>query len=329
MQLANPTRTPATLAQYQRIVGTMTRHAARMRARGDIGEVTDPCLLMALALLQLEPWISAATSRMYRAALLQQIKSAPSEHAEDALSLLEPEQGEAAIRRDDWLAEQRKINLCTKRCAQQRATHLSPNDWRILLHALQSSSSPFGKVAAIWLVATERTGLRPCEWRHAIRQGFGLVVRNAKATNGRSHGPIRTLNLVAMPPDDISLIDTMLKFAHQGDDGQFKALYHRVRDLIADVARSHLSKRSQYPSLYTARHMFASAAKSAFTEAEVAALMGHGNTHTAPEHYAAARHAKGRRQPDVRASDTDIDAVRHLEALRARLRKLRGTEGGE
>jgi hypothetical protein len=326
---ANPTRTPETMAQYQRIVRTMERHAEKMKARGDIGEVNDPNLLLAIAFHELEPWISASTSRMYKAAVLQEIKKSPTDQADDALNLLQPEESERTIQRDEWLVVQRKTNLVEKRCEQQRATHLSPTDWQTLLTELQASSSPYGIVAAMWLAATRITGLRPCEWQNACRTGPGLIVRNAKATNGRAHGKNRTLNLLAMPSNDISLIDAMLNITARGTDGEFRALYHRVRDLIADAARKHLNKRTEYPSLYTARHMFASAAKSAFTQAEVAALMGHGNIATAPQHYAAARYAKGRRQPDVRAADADINAVQRLEAARAALRKLRRAEGGE
>lgn len=160
MQPAIPTRTPRTMAQYQRVIGTMMRHAARMQARGDIGEVGDTSLLLALALLELEPWISAPTARLYKAALVQKIKHSPTEQADNALSLLQPEQSEAVIRRDDWPDEQRKINLRDKRCAQQRATHLPPSDWRILLNALQTSNSPYGQ---------------PC-----ISAALGCVVHNGR-----------------------------------------------------------------------------------------------------------------------------------------------------
>lgn len=329
MQPTNPTRTPETEAAYKRVIKTLENHAAKMQERGDIGEVGDPNLLLAIALHELEPWVTASTARVYKAALLQQIKHSPSEQKDNALGLLQPEEGENTLQRDDWLADQRKHNLHGKRCSQQRATHLSPKDWQTLLTGLQASKSPYGIVASLWLVATRITGLRPCEWEHASRNGPSLAVRNAKATNGRAHGESRTLNLVAMPSSEISLIDAMLTIAAKVKGEQFRSLYHRVRDLISDVARQYLSKRSKYPSLYTARHMFASAAKSAFSKAEVAALMGHGSTATASQHYAAARYAKGGRELDIRASETDIDAVQQLEAARAALRQIRRTEAGE
>ena len=329
MLLVNPTRTSATEEAYRRIVRTLERHADRMQARGDIGPIVDHNMRLAVTLYELEPWIAPSTARIYSAALVQEIKHAPTEGADDAMALVKPDESERTIRRSDWLAEQRQRNLTKKRGAQQRATHLPAKDWWTLQDSLQASTSQYGVVAAVWLAATQITGLRPCEWRHAQRIGPSLVVHNAKATNGRSFGPTRTLSLLASTSDDVCLIDTMITLAAAGKSGDFRALYHRVRDLIADVARQCLSKRAKYPTLYTARHLFASAAKLERPKAEVAALMGHGNPETAPQHYEAGRYAKGARGLSVRASELDVQAVQKLEAARAALRQIRRLESGQ
>lgn len=63
--------------------------------------------------------------------------------------------------------------------------------------------------------------------------------------------------------------------------------------LLYAIARRLWPHRTRRPSLYTARHLFASSAKTRLSQAEVAALMGHAVTETATLHYGKRRHAHG------------------------------------
>lgn len=302
-------RTPATTQAYHRVVQTLRNHVCRMQAAGDLPHAADDNLLMALAWLELQPWIAPATSRQYKAALCDHMRQHPGPEDDEVMRLIEPDLDTVVLEREERLAEQRKLNLTGRRGAQQRATHLSAEDWKRLMEALHHSTSAYGRVAALWLAATRLVGLRPCEWQSAKRVGSALLVCTAKATQGRSHGPTRSLNLSGLSPMEVQIIDRCLVEMDGRQGRLYRQLYSRVRDLIADVGRRCLSPRSRYPSLYTARHMFASAAKSAFTKVEVAALLGHGNVDSAALHYAAARFARGGRPLGVRASPGDIDAV--------------------
>lgn len=302
-------RTPATTQSYQRVVQTLKNHVGRMQAAGDLPLAADDNLLMALAWLELQPWIAPATARQYKAALCDHMRQHPGADDDEVMRLIEPDLDAAVLERVERLAEQRKLNLTNRRGAQQRATHLSAEDWKRLMEALYQSPSAYGRVAALWLAATRLVGLRPCEWTGARRVGIALVVCTAKATQGRAHGPTRSLNLSGLSPMEVQIIDRCLAEMDGREGPSYRQLYSRVRDLIADVGRRCLSPRSQYPSLYTARHMFASAAKSTFTKVEVAALLGHGSVDSAAVHYAAARYARGGRPLQVRASPGDIDAV--------------------
>lgn len=309
---ATTSRTPETIQAYRRILKTLENHLQRRLAMGELVAVEDHNLQLALTWYELQAAVSESTSRQYKAALMQQLRDHPSDRNDDAMQLLNPEMSASELARQDLLDEQRKQrHRHVKRGSQQRAKHLSSADWELLIHELCASTSPLGKVAALWLAVTRLTGLRPCEWEKAERQGLSLHVVNAKATNGRAHGPTRTLHLNAMEPMHLRMVDSLLAVMASVPQSEFSSLYHRVRDLIADAGRRCLSKRSTYPSLYTARHLFAAAAKSTFTKVEVAALMGHGNTMTAAQHYLAARHAKGGKPLQVRASDEDMDAVHH------------------
>jgi hypothetical protein len=302
-------RAPATTQAYQRVVKTLRNHVSRMQAVGDLPLEADDNLLMALAWLELQPWIAPATSRQYKAALCDHMRQHPGADDDEVMRLIDPDLDATVLEREERLAEQRKLNLTGRRGAQQRATHLSAEDWRCLMEALYQSTSLYGRVAALWLAATRLVGLRPCEWASARRVGFALVVCTAKSTQGRAHGPTRSLNLSGLSPMEVKIIDRCLAEMDGQQGPCYRQLYSRVRDLLADVGRRCLSPRSRYPSLYTARHMFASAAKSTFTKVEVAALLGHGNVDSAALHYAAARYARGGRPLEVRASPGDIDAV--------------------
>lgn len=316
--------TQKTLAAYSRVVHTLKGHAGRIQASGRLTEVHDTNLLLALVWDDLQPRISAASARQYRAALVKHIEAHPGESDEAAMEVLLPEDGPAQIARDDRIAEARAELRKRRRGAQQRACQVSADDWQLLISALMASRGGFGAVAALWLRATRIAGLRPCEWWSARIEWPSLVVQNAKASQGRSHGSTRRLALAQMPPDEIDAIRQcirMLSLVPEDDRGR---VYHRVRDLIADVARAALSPRERYPALYTGRHLFAASAKAAYAKAEVAAMMGHASEESAGRHYARASSAAGGRPMTIRAHPADVAAVQQLKAAKLALRMLAG-----
>jgi hypothetical protein len=316
MLLLTPTRTPETLLSYRRVMRTLENHLARRLAAGDLLHLDDRNLQLTITWHDLRPFISASTDRQYKAALKQHLREHPSEDDVDrvVMELLDPEQGLSEIEHDDRLADQRKRNLVEPRGSQQRARYISPADWQILIVALCASCSQAGKLAALWLASTRCTGLRPCEWETARREGVTLIVQNAKATNGRSHGPTREIFVGGLDPMQLRMVDSLLEIMSMVPAGAFVDLYNRVRDLVADVGRRSLSKRSTYPTLYSARHLFAAEAKRELTRIEVAALMGHRSIASAAQSYLEARYARGGGALKVRASDRDMDAVRRANS---------------
>lgn len=311
-------RTPGTVAAYNRVVQTLRNHREGLAVLGELTEVAEENVALALTWDTLLPHVREATARQYRAALVQHIEDHPSQEVKDdafAMSVLYPEMGPEEIEKQDWLAEQRKLNLIVKRGPEQRAKHVSAADWKLLIEALCASKSAVGNVAAFWMAAGRLTGLRPCEWEQAVRKGACLVLPNAKATHDRSHGLTRSMYLGGMDPMHIRIIDAHMQVMASVPPGQFDSLYHRVRDLIRDTTRRCLDERETYPCLYTPRHMFASAAKRSFTKIEVAALMGHASILTAAKHYAAARYASGGEALQIRASEEDMAAVRRRNDL--------------
>lgn len=291
-------------------------HVRLLQERGEMGDLTDPHLQMALAVTAIEHNLSAATARHYRAAVIHVIRTTAGSMKAEALEILYPEKSVEQLERQDWLAQKRHENKANLVGSQQRADYLSYQDTVLLLKELNECKRAFGSVAAVWYLCTTRTGLRPCEWQHAKLIGTDLLVKNAKATNGRAHGETRTIQLYRAQPEVLETIQHLLGIMKKYQGVDFTAMYHSVRDAIATVARRVLSSRRRYPSLYTARHCFSAAAKNSFSKAEVAALMGHASLETAPRHYASAWRARGGVPLEVDPSNADVDAIMRLQSVK-------------
>lgn len=324
---SSQTKTRETEQAYRRVTKTILRHAARLEASGDLPLIEDISIRLAATVLELEVHVQSATFRQYKAAVLSSITSTPTERSDEARQLLDPEWTEDEFFRQHEVDLARQANLTRLVGSQQRADHLSSKDWGILISALLASRSKWASAAALWLVVTMETGLRPCEWRSVqVKAPKTLVVMNAKATNGRAHGITRTLDMFRAPAPIWNSIRDFLTVVQGTERDGFRALYNGVRDLIADIGRRALSPRKHYPSLYTARHHFASRAKTNFTQVAVAALMGHGSTGTAPRHYASARHTRGGRPLAVQPSAQDVEAVRMRRTAQEALRFINGID---
>lgn len=143
-----------------------------------------------------------------------------------------------------------------------------------------------------WLQASKITGLRPSEWENASLLDLAghrvLVVKNAKATNGRAHGEERTLVLDDLSASEMEKIDDMLQMIEgYGGEMDFERFQKRMKDYMTYATRHCYGNRKKYPTLYSFRHQFSADAKlSGLSKQEIAALMGHGSDETAGTHYA-------------------------------------------
>lgn len=319
MQRQNETIAQSTIDAYKRINQGNLRYAALMRARGELGNLTDPNLTLAMAVVDIEPRVQPSTARQYRAAAIFAIKSEPGPFKKEALDILVPEMSEVQAEKQHLLTEQRAELLTELRGSQQRAEHLSERDCEIFMAALDASKNPWGRTGALWFACTLLTGLRPCEWANARMEHKVLKVRNAKVTSGRSHGPTRTLDLCKANPNTMLLLEKFMQIVAAHPGVAFEVMYNGVRNIVTKVARDALSPRRRYPTLYTARHAFSSKAKTEFTKQQVAALMGHASSETASRHYAAARYARGGSPLEVEPSPQDVRAVRLLEDAKAQM----------
>jgi len=167
-------------------------------------------------------------------------------------------------------------------------------------------------------------GLRPCEWSSARVVGTRLIVRSAKATNGRACGPEREIDLLGPYEHPIVLLDladlicamSRLPFAEPDRRRAFGRLAARLDRAChrAGVARI---------SLYTPRHIALSSAKRVMTPAEVAALAGHAVDRTAAQHYAKRRTGWRRKAIPARPTGDTVARVR----VSGRIRRSDPTPG--
>lgn len=289
-----PTKTSGTIGTYVRIGRTLLRRASKMEHKGEMISVTKISMRIALAFADAEPAVSAASARLYRAAAVYLIATLGAECLDDAMRIVNPTPSDDDYIREEQLKTSRDGRAKVLRGAQQKAKWVSETDWKTLLSALASSGNIWGPAAVMWLKAGMATGLRPCEWQSATLACDTLIVQNAKATNGRAPGKERKLCLAGATPAERQAVRDFLDLATEcAAKNVFDEMYGGVRKLVWKTARSSLSPRSRYPSLYSARHVFCARAKAAHGHAWVAALMGHASHATAGRHYARAHHARG------------------------------------
>lgn len=317
--MLNPSSTIAasTEADYRKLV-------AMLRGRAIARQIDDPAPLdprsasaLAAELALAEPDLSAASARKYRAALLWDIRTREyrSDDVALAMTVLDRDESfEECVRKEELAVTRTERKTRYPVGAQQKALSLSYADIVTLLAALRSSASTYGHPTADWFASALVTGLRPIEWRTARREGSELHVTNAKNTQGRSFGKTRKLRLHKLGKDGLDCIDRHLAtVAPHADVEKFPALYNGCRQLMRMTADRLWPNRSRHPSLYTGRHVFSAAAKSTWPPDQVAALMGHGSTDTAPRHYSSASDALG--PALVEAHPDDVLLVRARRAL--------------
>jgi hypothetical protein len=129
---------------------------------------------------------------------------------------------------------------------------LPEGDLRKLVGKLCEGKGRHDQLIAAWLVAGIATWLRPCEWQFARLGGDTLMVKNAKATNGRAHGSARRLHLDTLTPEQKNIIAAFISRIQ--DFADFEQLQKQRGDRLFRVTRCLWPKRQQHiTSLYIPR----------------------------------------------------------------------------
>lgn len=187
-------------------------------------------------------------------------------------------------------------------------------DWLLEYLTANLGRHKYANALRTWLLASRVTGLRPSEWEHAgLIELAGrpcLVVKNGKATNGRANGEVRTLDLSMATAADMEAIQEMFAMLEgYQSEMSFDQLQTGLTHYMKRATRDCFGRRKRYPTLYSTRHQFAADSKrSGWTQAEVAAVLGHGSDKTAGRHYA--RGVSGESAVRVSPISAEVSRVR-------------------
>jgi integrase len=233
----------------------------------------------------------------------------------------------AAISRLEAAAPAPEENL-PPRTSSTKAKRCSERDLDRICFAALAGRSSNGKKLVSGLRASYVSGCRPCEWPRAIFRRstvpgfqFELVVPNAKNTNGRSTGVLRTLRWETLPED--VLVDLMNWIAIARGP-HYERLLATLGSLLARLTAELFPRRKTQPTLYSMRHEATARWKAAYLSADqsneervtglaiVAALLGHISDETASKHYGRPR--RGEREiaqfPVPHADPAEVSKVR-------------------
>lgn len=195
------------------------------------------------------------------------------------------------------------VRMLPVRTSASKLKRFSESDRKAVDQQLRAQRRSHALFAADWLHVAYLAGLRPAEVPKTILNLRGneatLTVTNAKATNGRAHGEVRTITLQGLTAEDRSVLIRFfgvvrVKLQQGADWAKLQDASRKVLSRAVRRAGIRTSK-GKVPSLYSARHQFAADLKKDDHPPEaIAALMGHAVSTTATEHYGRRRHGQGR-----------------------------------
>jgi len=195
--------------------------------------------------------------------------------------------------------------LLPSQTSSSKKKSISDDDLKELDLALAQSKNKWSNATRLWLRSGILTGLRPIEWSTAELIYYNgdtiLKVKNAKATNGRSFGEYRHLNLSHMNEKEIEMITQNLNTAKKFyKNNMWDQYYQGCSNILRYTFNKKFKSRRKRISLYSTRHQFSANMKASnCTKQEVAALMGHANDETAQSHYGKKRVGKNIVKPKI------------------------------
>ena len=270
------------------------------------GQVPSPdCLLVFIA--DKRPTISKSTWKKYRASGVYYFQTNGLNALADKLASIS---NEGTLPATKTSANKKKL-----------ITQKEEETLRESLYAHRSQKQSWFRPLYAYFETILCTGMRPSEIPSAefIEDGplppdiyLGdypvLKVKNAKATNGRSFGVYRYVNISRLTKEQHLLIRIAIILGSKAimPDGRasksFNDYYNSLRKAFARLVGAQLTQKSKGLSLYSLRHQCIADLKHAdYQLSDIAAIVGHGSDVTATEHYGrrrVGRSRKGLSQPN-------------------------------
>lgn len=323
----SPTQSPHTKSSYARRCRQLAAAAQRelAKAMGQSADTIDltPTMLVDFVIGKKSDYL-ASSWRVVRSAVISTLENTASLVDETVAKEIK-----TAIKR---LKQEKPAPETEKEPVTSRTKDKSPSedDMVRIEHEALAKRTQGALDLVRYFRASLPTGLRPCEWPRArfdksTRDGYRwmLVVENAKATNDRAHGPVRTLHWEELAPEVVQDILTWIAIAQDGDyDRRLNTIGHQ----LWEITRARWPRRKKWPTLYSARHVAIATWKAFYLRKDqspaerlealaiIAALSGHGSDETASTHYARSNAASGK-SPVPTADPAEVQNVRRVIKL--------------
>lgn len=247
--------------------------------------------------LSLKAGLRPSSWRNYRRSLLHYLSGYPGNEMDEAIALLETDIIENSSAAAKPVRHPKAPSRPYKTSATKEKRFPAEDLERVKLYLRVRSRSTRARTLSAWLSAGILTGLRPTEWKatdiRIIPDGrtvhgrrVFLFVMNAKSSNGRSTGHVRTLDLSLMEDDEIKPILAMSKAGREwGLNGVFAKEQNEHAKMLSAVLRQIWPRRKRHYSLYSCRHQAIANWKTTLSNEEVSAMCGHAVIDTAIQSY--------------------------------------------
>src|ERR1700722_8574859 len=212
-----PTQSPHTQKDYARRCRQLAKAAQRQLAKGT-GQRADTIDLTPTMLVD----FVIGKKGNYLANSWRVVRSAVISTLEKTASLVDETVAKEITTAIERLEQEKPAPEKEKKAETSRTKDKSPTekDLTRIKYAALARQTQSATDLVLYLKASLPTGLRPCEWPRSSfgrsnRDGYRwmLVVENAKATNGRAHGPVRTLHWEELEPEVVQDILAWIKIA--------------------------------------------------------------------------------------------------------------------
>ena len=253
-------------------------------------------------LLSLKKGLESSSWRVYRLAAYHTLMAKPDPDIEVALDMLDNDiiEGDEALETAESRLEAKPAGYRTS--ALKKKSFPRADFEKYMAYLQYKSRSKSAPVLTDMLVAGVYTGLRPIEWQatdlqynrdaSSGQQYVWLYVLNAKTTNERGNGIIRTLDLSALP---VPILNAIKRMHERGlswrEAGTFNTEKSQLGNLMYQIGQNIRPRAKSHYSLYSCRHQFIANMKSLMEPEEVSALAGHAVTKTAKRSYGKSRSA--------------------------------------
>ncbi|MEG3619774.1 hypothetical protein V5T82_15015 [Magnetovibrio sp. PR-2] len=272
------TRTTQTEEDYYKTCETLfLRH---MRECHPESERFDPIAFVEW-LISLKPTLKEASFRNYKASVLFGLKNFDdgSSCLEEAITILQREPQTGCLKGKSYKTSNKKEKKYPPKILD-----------RVLDELLRDIGKyKYNPQLVCILIATIAVGLRPVEWgKTDIQQNEEtgerlLIVKNAKATNGRGNGEDREINITNLPPEIHKAIEYIVEFATNSENWGLE--YDRISCLHARLQKKIRPRARTSYTIYSARHQYIANLKHLGVFDDIADLVGHKGKRTATEHY--------------------------------------------